>query len=262
MENIIAGILAVTGLAEIYLLIFLIASPRRRGRIRFLRRLERLNVFLALFFVMTLGAFFLLNGQAYADNIAFDLKTAFGGTDQVPTDPIFTFPTSSPLNAGLGTDVRNAPTVPVPPQGSSLELVIPKIGVKTPIIFPTDLTTPGILKSLEGGVGVYPGSVMPGQTGHMIMLGHSSRASWYHGDYAHVFSLLDQLAVGDEFMIVSGNTKYVYRIFANQVFKPAAEDIYLAQPAQGSQVDLSTCDPVGTAANRRIVSATLIASGQ
>lgn len=257
MENIIAGILAVTGLVEIYVLIYLVAAPRHGRNKIFLLGLEKLNIFLALFFVMTLGAFFFLNGPAYFENIAFDLQTTFGGaTNQVTDDPIFNLP-----NAVAAEGVA-MPNVTVLPQGTAMELVIPKTGVKVPIVFPTDTSTKGVLKALEGGVGIYPGSVMPGQKGHTILLGHSSLASWYHGDYARVFSLLNRLSAGDQFMVVAGNMKYIYKVSSNQVFKPAAADAYLAQPTQGSIMELVTCDPVGSAANRRIVSAELIAGGQ
>jgi LPXTG-site transpeptidase (sortase) family protein len=257
MENIIAGILAVTGLVEIYLLIYLVAAPRR-GRSKALRLgLEKLNIFLALFFVMTLSAFFFLNGPAYFENIAFDLKAGFNEAANPVTDaPIFNLPSAVAAEGSV------IPNVTVLPKGAVMELVIPKTGVKVPIIFPTDTSTKGVLKALEGGVGVYPGSIMPGQKGHMILLGHSSLASWYHGNYARVFALLNRLAVGDQFMIIAGNTKYIYKISANQVFKPAAADAYLAQATEGSLVELVTCDPVGSAANRRIVSAQLIAGGQ
>lgn len=257
MENIIAGVLAVTGLVEIYVLIYLVAAPRETRNKAFVLGLEKLNIFLALFFVMTLGAFFFLNGPAYIENITFDLRAAFGDpATQITDDPIFNLPNA--VAAGGAA----MPNVTVLSQGTAMELVIPKTGVRTPIVFPSDPSTKGVLKALEEGVGVYPGSVMPGQKGHTILLGHSSLASWYHGDYARVFALLNRLMVGDEFMIIAGNMKYVYKITSNQVLKPAAADVYMAQPVDGSIVELVTCDPVGSAANRRIVSAKLIAGGQ
>ena len=257
MENIIAGILAVTGLVEIYVLIYLVAAPRRGRSKAFVLGLEKLNIFLALFFVMTLGAFFFLNGPAYLENITFDLKATFNeAANPVTDDPIFNLPSVAAAEDPV------MPNVTVLPKGTAMKLVIPKTGVKAPIIFPTDTSTKGILKALEGGVGVYPGSIMPGQKGHMIILGHSSLDSWYRGNYARVFALLNRLAVGDEFLIVAGDTKYIYRITANQVFKPAAADAYMAQTVPGSMVELVTCDPVGSAANRRIVSAELVAGGQ
>lgn len=257
MENIIATILAVTGLVEIYVLIYLVASPRHGKRKSFELALEKLNIFLLLFFVMTLGAFAFLNGPAYMENLTFDLKTAFGGNaSQITDDPIIN------LAGGAAADGSAIPNVPILPKGSAMELVIPKIGVRVPIVFPTDTSTKGILKALEDGVGVYPGSIMPGQKGHMMVLGHSSRASWYNGNYARVFALLNRLAPGDEFTIIAGDTKYVYRVFSNQVLSPAATDAYLAQPTQDSVFDAITCFPVGSAAKRTVVSAKLIAGGQ
>lgn len=257
MENIVAGILAVTGLVEIYVLIYLVAAPRYGRNRSFVLALEKLNVFLALFFAITLGAFFFLNGQAYMDNIIFDLRTAFGDPAvQITDDPIFNLPTAVAAGAAA------MPNVTVLPQGAAMELVIPKIGVRVPIIFPKDPSTKGVLAALEDGVGIYPGSVMPGEKGHTILLGHSSLASWYRGNYARVFSLLNRLSAGDQFMVVAGNMKYIYKVISNQVLKPTAADAYMAKPVDGSIVELVTCDPVGSAANRRIVSAVLIAGGQ
>jgi sortase A len=248
MENVIAGILAVIGLVEIYVLIYLVSIPRHARKRVLVQRLEKVNVFLALFFVITLGAFVSMNGPAYAENISFELRNTFGGGESEPTEEIFHLPSA------------NATEIPVP--GSPMELIIPKINVRTPIVFPKDSSVQGVLKSLEGGVGVYPGSIMPGQDGRMILLGHSSLASWYNGDYARVFALLKNLEAGDEFTIVSGGNQYTYKVFSNRVLKPAATDAYLADPARGSVLELITCDPVGSAANRRIVSAVLLETGQ
>lgn len=261
METLIASVLAVTGLVEIYILVYLLAAPRAGRHTVSRQRLEKLNVFLLLFFAMSLGAFMFLNGPAYAESIVYDLRAFFGGdTYRITDNPIFNLPSAAASSTPV--DGYAGPNVTVLPQGTRMELVIPKTGVRTPIIFPEDPSTKGVLRALESGVGVYPGSVMPGQKGHTIILGHSSLASWYRGDYGRVFALLNRLAVGDQFMIVAGDVKYVYEITANQVFKPAAADAYMALPTQDSVTDLVTCDPVGSAANRRIVSARLIAGGR
>ena len=67
----------------------------------------------------------------------------------------------------------------------SLNLVIPKIGIKAPIVLTKHTDEYMLQKELEKGVVKYPGS--------NVILGHSSAFPWYRGNYGSVFSLLNKL---------------------------------------------------------------------
>ncbi|MBI4919876.1 sortase [Candidatus Azambacteria bacterium] len=138
--------------------------------------------------------------------------------------------------------------------GENYYLHIPKIGVTAPIVFPKDESDKSVLDSLEEGVGIYPGSQLPGEIGRSVILGHSSRADWYKGKFAYIFALLGKLEKGDEFYIVSENKKLVYKVFAKDILTPDKTDELLSKvPENESEVALITCWPIGSSSLRTVV---------
>ena len=137
-------------------------------------------------------------------------------------------------------------------------LYIPKIGVSVPIVLPKDDSNQNILASLEEGVALYPGSQLPGQAGRSVILGHSSKTTWYRGQYAYVFALLSKLQSGDEFYIVFENKKLVYKVFSNDILTPEQTNKLLSQmPQNESDVALITCWPIGSSSMRTLIQAKL-----
>lgn len=207
--------------------------------------LRELNLFFLAFFGFSLLAYLLLNGGAYwrVARYAIFLNSPLASAD-LREGELLEFPSQ---NSG-GANVSANGTF----------LVIPKIEVDAPVIAPRNSSKDGILASLEEGAGIYPGSVSPGETGRLIILGHSSKASWYRGNYAYVFALLNKLEAGDEFYIVTGGQKYTYRVFANKVLTPKETNEFLSTKISDSEIDLVTCYPVGSASKRTIIQAKLI----
>ena len=146
------------------------------------------------------------------------------------------------------------------PPGADYQLFLPRIQVQTPIVAPNDSATKAVLAAMEDGVALYPGSVLPGDAGRAVMLGHSSRASWYRGDYATIFSLLPQMKTGDEIYIVGKDKKYVYQVFDKRVLSPSDTNALLSSTVSDSQIALIPCYPIGSASQRNIVLAKLIAA--
>jgi LPXTG-site transpeptidase (sortase) family protein len=212
------------------------------------RQLQKLNIFLILFFGISLFIYFLLNGGAFGAQIryALFLNSPFASAELKEGEILAVHASSSPSAEEDQGDV-------------SFTLNIPKIDVTTPIVIPKEESKQGILASLEAGVGLYPGSVMPGKDGRSIVLGHSSRASWYRGNYAYIFSLLPKLKEGDEFFVTGGNKKYVYRIFATKILTPAdTNKLFEEHVTVGSEMDLVTCYPIGSASKRNVIQARLV----
>lgn len=197
------------------------------------------------FFGMSFLAYFLLNGGAYwrVARYAIFLNSPFASAELRQGD-ILAF-------AASGAAVSDVPV------GNSL-LVIPKIGVEAPVVMPKSSTKESILASMEEGVGIYPGSAKLGEDGRLIILGHSSQATWYRGDYAHVFALLNKLEDSDEFYIITNGKKYVYRVFANKVLTPQETNEFLSTKPPHSEINLVTCYPVGSASKRTVIQAKLI----
>ncbi len=208
---------------------------------------RKLNIGLIAFFGLGLATYYLFHLGPYLEILRYDLLL------------------SSPFSAaGLSRNeiiqvrAETADPLPAVPQAGEMTLHIPRISVTAPIIIPSDPSAQGVLASLESGVGLYPDSVAPGENGRAILLGHSSRASWYRGNYAYVFSLLSKLEKGDEFHISTPNRILKYRVFDALTLSPADTNKLMEGQPQGSELDLVTCYPVGSASQRTVVRAQLI----
>lgn len=156
-------------------------------------------------------------------------------------------------------DILHVPQGATIAQGEQSNLVIPKIGIRVPIVLPKDATKQSILAGMEDGVSLYPGSSLPSSaSGRTVILGHSSKASWYFGDYATVFALLPKLAIGDVFTVVSDRTTYTYQVVGSKVLTPSDTNTLLATTPSEPEVDLVTCFPIGSASKRIIIQAQLV----
>ncbi len=205
---------------------------------------RKINLGLMAFFGVGFFTWFVFNMQPYLAILRYDLLTnsPFAAADLSQNDI---------LNLPLQTNTASAASQ------SGLELHVPKISVDAPIIKPLDTSTQGVLASLESGIGLYPDSVTLGTTGRAVVLGHSSRASWYRGNYAYVFSLLSKMQKGDVFYVTTPTQKLLYQVFDVLTLSPSDTDKLTSGPAQGSELDLVTCYPVGSASSRTVVRAQL-----
>ncbi len=206
--------------------------------------LRKLNLGLIAFFALGLAVYYLFHIQPYLEIARYDL--------------LLNSPFSAPELANQNILAMPAEASPAPVPAENMVLHVLKISVDAPIVEPLDPSTQGVLASLESGVGLFPDSVKPGKAGRAVILGHSSRASWYRGNYAYVFSLLSKMEKGDEFYISTSDQKLLYRVFDVLTLSPADANKLTAGPAQGSEVDLITCYPVGSASQRTVVRAELI----
>ena len=90
------------------------------------------------------------------------------------------------------------PLPEIPAEAMSQDmLVLPKFDIKTPLLTVSSENKKEIYASLKNGVVIYPTTSYPGGE-YSIVLGHSSRYPWEPGKYKAVFSLLNELAVGDK----------------------------------------------------------------
>lgn len=208
--------------------------------------LRQLNIFLILFFGISSFFYFLLNGGAFFINLRYTLflNSPFASSDLKGGD-ILAF-------SGTPNEIKQL-------QSGQYELYLPKVDTRAPIIVPADSSTKSILAGMEEGVSIYPDSApISEKVGRSVILGHSSRASWYRGGYATVFSLLPQMKVGDKFFVLSKNQKLIYEVFAVSFMTPDDTNAELSKPTRFAEVDLITCYPIGHASKRNLVQAKLI----
>lgn len=142
--------------------------------------------------------------------------------------------------------------------GSEPKLIIPKINVEAPIVYDVgSLQDPPVQKALKKGVVHYPlpgANSKPGQVGNNVILGHSTHDAFDDGQYKFVFLLLERMEVGDTFYINHEGKRYTYSVTKKEVIRPS-EVGKLVYPTDKPITTLVTCVPIGTAANRLLVTA-------
>lgn len=119
---------------------------------------------------------------------------------------------------------------------------IPKISVDLPIYHGTSDET------LEKGAGHLIGSSLPtGKTGtHSVLTGHSGLTS------AKLFTDLQKLGEGDQFIIEIQEHKWAYQIDSIQIIEPQDQSWFTISPDK-EEVTLLTCTPIGINTHRLIV---------
>lgn len=106
---------------------------------------------------------------------------------------------------------------------------------------------------LRQGVGWYPGSALPGQTGNFAVAAH--RRTW--GD---MFRYLNEIKTGDTVIVRENDTVYTYRIIDDPIYvAPDTVDVLDPIPAHsglstaGKYITLTTCDPVYDSTRRMVL---------
>jgi len=113
------------------------------------------------------------------------------------------------------------------------------------------------MKDLDAGVVFYPGSVYPGQTGQMIILGHSAPPGWPTIKHDWVFTDLDKLSVGDTVLIDVNNKQYTYIVKQKDIIKKGADVPTNSSVTTNNVLTLISCWPPGKDYQRIAVQAEL-----
>jgi LPXTG-site transpeptidase (sortase) family protein len=139
-------------------------------------------------------------------------------------------------------------------------LEIPKISISVPIIFADSTNKDSLAKDLDLGVVYYPGSVYPGQSGQIIILGHSAPPGWPTIKHDWVFTDLDKLVAGDIISIDLNNKQYTYAVRQKTIIKRGADVPADSLAVSNNVLTLISCWPPGKDYQRITVEATLVGS--
>ncbi len=157
----------------------------------------------------------------------------------------------SELKNPQGTVINGGTNIP-----KYFTLSVPKLGIKDAVI-----ETNSTNLSPESFLGHYKGSALPGQTGNSFIYGHSV-LPWFFNpkNYKTIFSTLDNLQAGDEFVINYNNKELKYKVETKTILhpdevNPLAE--YKPRYLNESTMTLMTCYPAGTRARRLLVNGVL-----
>ncbi len=155
---------------------------------------------------------------------------------------------AAPAVADTVPTTPNAPTTTTRPpplaEGDAAAVInIPKIGLD-------EVVVEGVgVEELKKGVGHYPDTKMPGETGNAAFAGHRTT-------YGHPFLRLDELVNGDEITITTKAGTFRYLVMEKKVVTP--ETIEVLDNTPDTRLTLTTCHPKYSAAERLIVVAQLM----
>lgn len=151
-------------------------------------------------------------------------------------------------------------TLPIHPPDT--RVVIPRILKNIPVIGvgnsnliarDWDALEKDIQEALRNGVVHYPGTALPGESGNVVITGHSSFYAWDAGRFKDVFGLLHEVKPKDKIFLFHNQKKYTYEVFDIRVVKPTEIDVL--GHTKDERLTLITCTPLGTNLKRLIVTA-------
>lgn len=161
------------------------------------------------------------------------------------------------LSYNLAGEVKNTTEInhkdnSQPEEHQSDRIQIPKIGVNAPVIYNSGITEQEIVDNLNTGVVFYNNSSLPDKDGLAIYFGHSSNYWWRPGQYDTVFSLIPELASGDQIDVYYDGRKYVHQVTNKKIINQQAwSQLQHSQIKNG--LALVTCWPLGTTWRRYVV---------
>jgi sortase A len=121
-------------------------------------------------------------------------------------------------------------------------LIIPKIGVKIPIVEGKDESV------LNKGAWRMPETSTPDKGSNTVITGHR----WlFRPPSEKTFYLLDKLVIGDTFKIFWEGVEYNYQVASSIIVLPT--DLYVLEPTSNSVVTLITCHPLFSTKKRLVV---------
>ena len=221
-----------------------LANPDAEKKEKARKNLQKMHAhkhFATIRFAIVSFVVFLLvfNSQfIYSQALYLYSKTPFAPKTQTAITPMT--PTDVP--------VQNAQVV-----GPENVIIIPKIGVTAPLVFPETIEERAVLRALQDGVVHYSGTANPGENGNAVFFGHSSNDIWEPGNYKFVFVLLEKLTVGDQYEIHYQSRKYIYTVEETKVVEPT--ELSVLNQTSTPYSTLITCTPPGTNWRRFIVKA-------
>lgn len=192
--------------------------------------------------------------SAYVDNVSLQAlpnipdKTPFAAP-VVPT--VAGAASAGPSGVAVsGTEPVTTMTLPIPdaPPGRKAKDPKARIGVVTiPKIMVRSTVWYGVTdKTLERGVGWWPGTARPGGIGNVVLSGHRTT-------FQQPFRYIDRLSPGDVIDVTTDVGTFRYLVTGSEVVEPTAVRIVAQTPER--TLTLFTCTPIGLDTHRLVVHA-------
>ena len=124
-------------------------------------------------------------------------------------------------------------------------IVIPKIGVNTVVYEGVEQMV------IDEGPAHWPGTAWFGGWGNVVLAGHRATRS-------QPFHRAAELVAGDDIVLWDRSGPYTYRVTGSEVVDDSA--LWIVEQRPGRTLTLFTCHPIGSAAQRLVISATLMSA--
>ncbi len=137
-----------------------------------------------------------------------------------------------------------------------IKILINKLGIKSAVINPTSTNLATLNKSLKLGAVRYPNSGSLGENKSIFIFGHSTSLETDTA-YYKTFNNLDKLVAGDEIILQSTDSEYIYKVVSTTVTNTKEG---LVQLSDDKKLILSTCNTLGKKEERIVVKADFVKS--
>lgn len=165
--------------------------------------------------------------------------------------------TVAPVLSAKETALTQAAAMQVPVAAElPTKIAIPAIGLSASIANPTTTNVATLDHALLTGAVRYPTSASLGETGNVVLFGHSSYLPVVGNHAYKTFNGIQKLVADDVITVYSSNTAYTYRV--RSVAKESATDAAIPLSVTGRVLTLSTCDSFGAKTDRFVVVADFV----
>lgn len=135
---------------------------------------------------------------------------------------------------------------------------IPAISLAASIANPMTTSINALDAELLKGAVRYPTSAKLGETGNVVLFGHSSYLPVVGNQAYKTFNGIQKLVAGDLVIVSSAGTAYTYRV--RSMVKENVNDAGILLEVSGRVLTLSTCNSFGTKSDRFVVTADFVES--
>jgi len=153
--------------------------------------------------------------------------------------------------------IANTPAATVPELPTKIEIAV--INLSATIANPMTTAAEVLDQDLRLGAVRYPTSAKLGETGNVVLFGHSSYLPIVLNQAYKTFDGIQKLAAGDVITVSSSGTAYTYQV--KSVMKKSANDnSAIPLSVAGKMLTLVTCNSFGAKEDRFIVVADFVES--
>ncbi len=147
---------------------------------------------------------------------------------------------------------RQQKTAALPIISNDFTLIIPSLGIRSNVIENVNAWDETAYQTaLQQGVAHASGSATPDANGTTFLFAHSSDVPWRMTRTNTAFFRLNRIKRGENVLVDYKGKRYTYTV--SEIKEVWPDEVEAVTQAQGDQIILQTCTPVGTSLKRLLV---------